>query len=258
MGNFFSQDQKASKMIFVIALLCPALAMAHSDEGPGECIPGVSNEVLLCKCSENTVLGEKVWDATMMCSSQTAMRGINNFALNRDAEDETECHSFDELESYGADYVDDVGCGLMAMEWMDDTGSWNWTQVKDDLKSLPIHHFRIHHCVKHKVKEYKKSGLNWNTCKSTFTADQQEYINGFLKDMARIECIHDKLTKGCCKYLTSSPSTGTGTGTGSATGSGTDSGTGSTGSGTDSTGSGTDSTGSGTDSGTGSTGSGTD
>merc|ERR1712110_1285458 len=90
---------------------------------------------------------------------------------------------------------------------------------------------RIHHCVKHKVKEYKKSGLNWDTCKSTFTADQQEYITGFLKDMARIECIHDKLTKGCCKYLTSSPSTGTGTGTGS--------GTASIGSGTDSTGSGT-------------------
>merc|ERR1712038_2042090 len=231
--HFFSQDKKASKMIFVIAFLAPALAMAHSDEGPGECIPGVSNDVLLCKCTENTVLGEKVWDATMMCSSQTAMRGINNFALNRDAEDETgaedetECHSFDELESYGADYVDDVGCGLMAMGWMDETASWNWTQVKDDLKSLPIHHFRIRHCVKHKVKEYKESGLNWDTCKSTFTSDQQEYITGFLKDMARIECIHDKLTKGCCKYLTSPPSTttGTGTGTGSATtGSGTGSG----------------------------------
>merc|ERR1712241_1042706 len=176
------------------------------------------------------------------------MRGINNFALNRDAEDETdadetdadetdaedetECHSFDELESYGADYVDDVGCGLMAMGWMNETASWNWTQVKDDLKSLPIHHFRIRHCVKHKVKEYKESGLNWDTCKSTFTNEQQEYITGFLKDMARIECIHDKLTKGCCEYLTSSASTGTGTGTGSATGSGTDSGTGSTDSGT--------------------------
>merc|ERR1712228_1020552 len=145
--------------------------------------------------------------------------------------------------------------GLMAMGWMNETASWNWTQVKDDLKSLPIHHFRIRHCVKHKVKEYKESGLNWDTCKSTFTSDQQEYITGFLKDMARIECIHDKLTKGCCKYLTSSASTGSGTGSGTdSTGSGTDSGTDSTGSGT---GSGTDSTGSGTGSGTGHHGSGT-
>merc|ERR1712020_71937 len=126
--------------------------------------------------------------------------------------------------------------------------------TRTDLDSLPIRRFHIHHCVNRKVKEYKKSGLNWNTCKSTFTTEQQEYVDDFLRDVARIECIHDKLVKGCCKYLTSSPSTGTGTGTGSATGSGTDSGTGSTGSGTDSTGSGTGSgtasTGSGTGSGT--------
>merc|ERR1719266_542923 len=195
----------------------------------------------------------------MMCSSQTAMRGINNFELDRDAENETQCYSFEELESYAESYGEAVGCGLMAMGWMDDTGSWNWNQTRTDLDSLPIRRFHIHHCVNRKVKEYKKSGLNWNTCKSTFTTEQQEYVDDFLRDVGRIECIHDKLTKGCCKYLTSPPSTttGMGTGTGSATGSGTGSGTASTGSGTGSgtasTGSGTDSTGSGTDS----TGSGT-
>merc|ERR1712228_124879 len=94
-----------------------------------------------------------------------------------------------------------VACGLMAMGWMDDTGSWNWNQTRTDLDSLPIRRFHIHHCVNRKVKEYKKSGLNWNTCKSTFTTEQQEYVDDFLRDVARIECIHDKLTKGCCNSL---------------------------------------------------------
>merc|ERR1712228_69022 len=221
MGPFLagSQDQKASKMIFVIALLVPALAMAQTEEGQGQCIPGVSNDLLLARCMENTVLGDKAWNATLICSSQTAMRGINNFELNRNAEDETECYSFQDITSYAENIGEAVGCGLMAMGWLDETGSWDWNLTKADLHTLPIHRFRIHRCVNRKVEDYKSGGLNWDTCKSTFDDGQQDFINEFLRDMGRVECIHEKLTEGCCEYLTSPPSTTTGTTTATGTGS---------------------------------------
>ena len=78
-----------------------------------------------------------------------------------------------------------AGCGLMAMGWVDENGSWNWNETRSDINSLPREvssNVRgVHACVNAKVAEYKASGLNWESCESTFTRGERRSINHFLR-----------------------------------------------------------------------------
>ena len=73
----------------------------------------------------------------------------------------------------------------MAMGWVDENGSWNWNETRSDINSLPREvssNVRgVHACVNAKVAEYKASGLNWESCQSTFTRGERRSINHFLR-----------------------------------------------------------------------------
>ena len=64
----------------------------------------MSDELLYCKCMENTALGDKMWYSHLACTSYnnnlgSAARGRDLEQLNRNG-DGAQCHSFQDLMSF--------------------------------------------------------------------------------------------------------------------------------------------------------------